>query len=230
MQLDVVHPWSQKAVVKSTFRPTLGRSLLLKIAGIICIIGVLAIGGWYASRNASELNEIHTEKDPSIKHKATVYPQVSVVVQEKDLQPTETIAQSPDAKGAPEKRIPPDVLRAGPRTTPYRFPEKAAESQPSIDRQMPHEDVTDAKDTTVAKTVSSPSRTLSLVGERKDDTRLKLQAIAWSPDPEKRIAVINDRVVKEGNSIDGISVRQIDEDQVVVQEGGVIWKIVFDLK
>ncbi len=63
-----------------------------------------------------------------------------------------------------------------------------------------------------------------------DDSRLKLQAIAWSNNPEKRIAVINDHIVREGSSIEGVQVTMIKEDEVVVREGTDSFKLVFKLK
>jgi len=64
-----------------------------------------------------------------------------------------------------------------------------------------------------------------MIAVREDDRRLKLQAIAWSAIPEKRIAVINDRVLREGSVVDGILVLRIDDSRVVVRENGLTWEI-----
>ncbi len=66
--------------------------------------------------------------------------------------------------------------------------------------------------------------------QRLDESRLKLQAIAWSHDATQRIAVINNRVVREGESIDGFSIRQIREDDVVVNDGTQSWQLEFGLR
>jgi len=71
---------------------------------------------------------------------------------------------------------------------------------------------------------------LSSIEEYSDDTRLKLQAIAWSSNPEKRMAMINNQIVREGSSIQGISVIHILENQVIFREGEATFKITFGLK
>ncbi len=68
------------------------------------------------------------------------------------------------------------------------------------------------------------------VAERKDDGRLTLQAIAWSQAPGRRMAVMNDRIVKEGSVVDGIHVVRILDNHVVVREDGLTWKVLFSLR
>jgi hypothetical protein len=63
-----------------------------------------------------------------------------------------------------------------------------------------------------------------------DGTRLELQAIAWSVDAQKRIAVINGRVVREGATVEGFTITQIGKDEVVVMEGNELRKLVFTTK
>jgi hypothetical protein len=78
-------------------------------------------------------------------------------------------------------------------------------------------------DKIVEDTKSIPARVM-------DDSRLELQAIAWSIDAKKRIAVINGRVVREGATINGVSIARIGKDEVVVLEGKELWKLVFTIK
>lgn len=66
--------------------------------------------------------------------------------------------------------------------------------------------------------------------EIMDDSRLELQAIAWSVDVERRIAVINGRVVREGAIIEGFTVTRIGKDEVFVTEGNELRKLVFITK
>ncbi|MCP4693957.1 MAG: general secretion pathway protein GspB, partial [Desulfobacterales bacterium] len=49
------------------------------------------------------------------------------------------------------------------------------------------------------------------------DRELKLQAIAWSEDPARRIAVINGRIIREGGAVGGVVVDRIDRDAVVLR-------------
>jgi hypothetical protein len=65
---------------------------------------------------------------------------------------------------------------------------------------------------------------------RLDESKLKLQAIAWSKDAAQRIAVINGHIVREGESIDGFVVNQIRQEDVVVNDGSASWQLEFGLK
>ncbi|MDX1707512.1 MAG: general secretion pathway protein GspB [Desulfobacterales bacterium] len=66
--------------------------------------------------------------------------------------------------------------------------------------------------------------------QRLDDDRLKLQAIAWSKVASQRIAVINDRIVREGESIEGFSINQIRQEDVIVNDGSQTWQLEFGLR
>jgi hypothetical protein len=59
------------------------------------------------------------------------------------------------------------------------------------------------------------------------DGRLKVQALAWSPVAEDRMAVINTRILHEGDKVDGFSVLAIRRDDVVVREKGVVYRVPF---
>ena len=63
-----------------------------------------------------------------------------------------------------------------------------------------------------------------------DDSKLNLQALAWFNDPRKRMAVINSRIVREGESVDGYQVTKIRRQDVVVSDGSKLWRLEFDLK
>jgi len=55
---------------------------------------------------------------------------------------------------------------------------------------------------------------------RLHDPDVTLQAIAWSPDRERRMAVVNGQMVYEGSNVSGYTVVSIEEDGVVVDRGG----------
>ncbi len=63
-----------------------------------------------------------------------------------------------------------------------------------------------------------------------EDSWLKLQAISWSTIPEKRIAVINDHIVKEGGSVEDGTVARIEKEYVVIDAKGEEWQLRFRLK
>jgi hypothetical protein len=65
---------------------------------------------------------------------------------------------------------------------------------------------------------------------RLTDDKLKLQALAWSSDASRRMAVINGRIVREGESTDGYQIHQIRKEDVVVSDGRQSWRLEFGLK
>ena len=65
---------------------------------------------------------------------------------------------------------------------------------------------------------------------RLDDSKLQLQAIAWSKNAAQRIAVINGHIVREGESVEGFSVTQIRQDDIIVNDGNESWQVEFRLK
>jgi hypothetical protein len=67
----------------------------------------------------------------------------------------------------------------------------------------------------------------SIPVKQAGESKLELQAIAWSSDPKSRLAVINGRVVREGESIDRASIMHIGKDGVIFKKGGEEWKQLF---
>ena len=59
---------------------------------------------------------------------------------------------------------------------------------------------------------------------------LKLQAISWAPAAGDRLAVINGNIVREGASLEGYVIVQINREEVKVRKGAEQWRLVFDLK
>ncbi len=57
---------------------------------------------------------------------------------------------------------------------------------------------------------------------------LDLQAVAWSAAPAQRVAVIGNRVVKEGDFVLGYMVLRINQDDIVVRKQGVSSRILFN--
>ena len=78
----------------------------------------------------------------------------------------------------------------------------------------------------VAERKKSQARTYA----RLTDSKLKLQALAWSSDASRRMAVINGRIVREGESADGYQIDQIRKEDVVVSDGRQSWSLEFGLQ
>jgi cytoskeletal protein RodZ len=62
---------------------------------------------------------------------------------------------------------------------------------------------------------------------RLTDGRLKVQAIAWAPDAQDRMAVVNTHIVHEGHTVEGFLIVTIEEDAVVVREGEQSYRVAF---
>ena len=60
-----------------------------------------------------------------------------------------------------------------------------------------------------------------------EGSEINLQAISWAPGAERRIAVINNSIVKEGDRVSGFLVFKINRDDVILSEGGELWKLNF---
>ena len=54
--------------------------------------------------------------------------------------------------------------------------------------------------------------------------------MAWSDDAARRMAVINGRIVHEGESVDGYQVLEIREEDVIVDAAGKSWRLEFGLQ
>lgn len=80
-----------------------------------------------------------------------------------------------------------------------------------------------AEEITVAKNTPAEIPLLS-------DPEIKLQAITWSKDPQKRIAVINNSIVRQGEAVAGYRIDIINQDDVVLNDRGKKWKLLFRIR
>jgi hypothetical protein len=117
------------------------------------------------------------------------------------------------------------------RPLPKPVPSKSRISRSQItDPKKAVRDQGRASLTSPTKKAKSPVKQVSRSYRRLDDSKLKLQAIAWSDDVAQRIAVINNHVVREGESVEGFSVTQIRQDDIIVNDGTESWRLEFGLK
>ncbi|WP_372682043.1 general secretion pathway protein GspB [Desulfosarcina sp.] len=64
----------------------------------------------------------------------------------------------------------------------------------------------------------------------RSDPRIDLQALVWAPEPTGRFVVINNRLIKEGGSVDNIVVVRINPDDVLLAEGSDRWHETFKIR
>ena len=57
------------------------------------------------------------------------------------------------------------------------------------------------------------------------ESDLQLHAIAWSPEPGQRIAVINNSIVREGEVVEGFDIVSIATDGIVVEKDREQWRL-----
>ena len=76
----------------------------------------------------------------------------------------------------------------------------------------------------------TPAKTVEPEIPKLKDPEMKLQAVTWSKSPQKRIAVINNRILREGEVVSGYIIDTIRQDDVILSRGGTKWKLVFRIK
>ncbi len=110
------------------------------------------------------------------------------------------------------------AARGAERPTP-----PAPAPQPPVAAVPPHPAATPAAPVVVPPPALPPRPAASAARPappRLHDTDITLQAVAWSPDPERRMAVVNGQMVYEGSAINDYTVVSIEENGVIVEKGG----------
>jgi hypothetical protein len=72
-------------------------------------------------------------------------------------------------------------------------------------------------------------RALNAAPDINHDPEAVLQAISWSQDAGRRMAVINGKICREGEPIGGYVILKINPEDVVVSKGGVTGRLVFKI-
>ncbi len=74
--------------------------------------------------------------------------------------------------------------------------------------------------------VSAPAEIIEI----NDGAGLKLQAISWSANANKRIVVINGQICREGEHVNGYVVKQINPSDVIVSNESMSGKLSFKIR
>jgi len=138
-------------------------------------------------------------------------------------------AKAPSAKTAPvqpahqpdPKVLSPVVAKASPARPP--------ETRPRHSAPAPESKTASSNPPRVASRPPTPPLEKSDKTYRSD-SRIELQALVWSPDAAQRFVIVNDRLIKEGGSIEGITVVRINPDDVLVSEGSKRWHEPFKIR
>ena len=57
-----------------------------------------------------------------------------------------------------------------------------------------------------------------------------LQAIAWAREPANRMAVINGKILRQGDMLNGTLLNQINVNDVVLKKDGYTWRVMFNVR
>ena len=109
---------------------------------------------------------------------------------------------------------------------PESVAQKPSAPSPEINEQVAAQEV--------AVAVVRAPETSTIVTEVEipvlNDPGMKLQAITWSKDPQKRIVVINNRILRQGEAVSGYRIETINQDDVIINDAGENWKLLFRIK
>ena len=124
------------------------------------------------------------------------------------------------------------VLRPAAKTSvvplqqPVR-PQAAIKSLKSFSSLQPGKDTQTGKKASVLKISESSKPDGTVDTKILNDVNVKLQAISWSENPGKRLAVINNSIVRQGDRVGSYIVTQINKDDVLVRQEKEIWLLPF---
>ena len=136
-------------------------------------------------------------------------------------EPPPVVPAPPQPKTAAPKPAPAPAPQPQPAATAAKpVPPLPAERTPAPPPRRPPQAEKKAARPSVPATPSLPVLT----------SDLKLQAISWAPAAGDRLAVINGNIVREGVSLEGYVIVQINREEVKVRKGAEQWRLVFDLK
>ena len=119
-----------------------------------------------------------------------------------------------------EKTVPPSAQKSRGNTAVF-FNKKTSPS-----KQVRKETVA-VKRSEKPEQNTKADRFASMPVKRSNQTKIEVQAIAWSNDPKSRLAVINGLILRERESIDNVIVMHIGKDEVIFKKGSEEWKQMF---
>ncbi|MCP4629359.1 MAG: general secretion pathway protein GspB [bacterium] len=136
------------------------------------------------------------------------------------------ISESPPPPNSPRSR----TLHAGPNSK-IKKPLKKTSTSPGLQSVKSPAAGKKARPIAPVTRAKQPAQTRTQATYRPiENDKLKLQALAWSDAAARRMAVINGRIVREGDSVDGYQVYKIREEDVIVNESGKSWRLEFGLQ
>jgi len=226
----VADPWPRTPGTRRTFPSPLRPARPYKwVAALFLIAGVLTVVGWFAAGRSPDSDPVASPRgsapDGSTEGSTS---NAKTVVQKPKSDPSTRSRGIPLAalpSSRPPSAIQPDAQRVPEETAdPQRLPDVEVSAEAGLLPPLPLDNIgvtVEPAPHPVAEATDIPEWT---------DGRLSLQAIAWARLPGKRMAVINDRIVREGGNVEGVAVIRIDRDAIIIGEGEQTWRLVFKLQ
>ena len=234
--------WPPKIDTKETVKTRVQKLRLNRkvfLAALLTLI--IAAGGWlvYSQKDlllAKISSDRISEKDRSASagslekgpiYQAKINPPASKPAQIK--KPSDQISGM-SARQKTDKN--PIFTASGKKETLPKSPSSKSRIAPSqtVDQKKAPRPKTRASVAFPSKKSKSALKQNSRSYRRLEESKLQLQAIAWSDDAARRIAVVNGHVVREGESVEGFSITQIRKDDIIVNDGAETWQVEFRLK
>ena len=246
--LEEIRPLGSKFVPLAdtgTQKTPAGIIMMVIGAGIVC--GIVILAGWW----------IFSEKTPSsplapqeISQQGLQQAEMVPVTPKKAITSENPSVSPGPAKPAADIPTHPETTAQVPEPTRITIPqpspptimqraaipadEHAAEldtpvpaaSRPETTEQVPAEEIAIAA--TPPPEVSTTVKEIEI--PPLNDPEMKLQAITWSKEPLKRVVVINNRILRQGEVVLGYRIDTINQDDVVLSDAGKKGKLVFRIK
>ena len=226
-------------------KPT-GLLIVIMGGGIVC--GLVLLAGWWllsektlqspiAPQQITRQNLQQPEKTPIIPKESESHvdqdislepakPSADIVAVRKTAdsfpEPTPETLPQPSSPTIEQKEILPIAEQAVEPTSPAP--------------ETPYSEVIEPVSTEkVAVAETSPPQISAKKAEKVDiplldNPEIKLQAITWSKDPQKRIAVINNSILRQGEAVSGYRIDTINQDDVVLTDKERKWKLLFRIR
>ncbi|MDH4321980.1 MAG: general secretion pathway protein GspB [Desulfobulbaceae bacterium] len=205
-----------------------GAGRLWIVGGLLAVAAMLAVVGWVwrggLSPSADETTMAREMDTPAAVPDAAATAPAPVSVPVPAPLPASPPAPPAELKSVVD--IVPVEQRGHAVAAPVR-PVVAADAGAMPDKPAPRPAaVQNAKPPVV---VEPPRQNGAVEGELPvlETPELALQAVAWSELPAQRVAVLGNRVVKEGDFAFGYTVVRINPDDIVVRKQGISGRILF---
>jgi general secretion pathway protein B len=223
------------------------RPLAIIIGGVfICSLAVLA--GWWMF---SEKNQPLPAPPQKISGQSPA-PTAAVPAKQAEpaiLQPATAAIETPkpvaDTIAKPKPAIQPPMESATPKTATAASPASApgevsvaaekvvpdsthepAAPEPETAATTPAEPAESAAAEPQAITKKAPAPEIPVL----NDPDMRLQAITWSKEPQKRLVILNNHILRQGETVSGYRIDRINQDDVVLSKGGEKWQLMFRIK